>query len=422
MSGLPLQILSGAWTTLCVMAPYLLAGFLAAGVLSLFIRPEWVERHLGGRGLKPVAKAALLGVPLPLCSCGVIPVAAGLRRHGASRGATVAFLLSTPQTGADNILVVLSLLGPVFAVFSPIAAFATGLLGGTLTALAERSEASAPAPCAGDCCASGTGARALWSGLQYGFVTLARDIAAPLLVGVLIAGTLTALVPEDFFTGALGTGFTGILVMMLLGIPVYVCATASVPIAAALMLKGVSPGAALAFLITGPATNAATVATVWKMLGRRTAFIYLGTILVAALGLGLLLNAVFAATGASPKPTLAAAHVHAEGVGPFRVTAAVALLVVLGASFLPRRAKGTAEEVANAMTLQVTGMTCAHCAEKVRAALAALPGVCAAQVDLAAGRATVTGEALDAEGLCQALRDAGYEATVEEEQAACGKV
>ena len=419
MTDLTLRILEGAWTTLCTMAPYLLAGFLASGVLSLFIRPEWVERHLGGRGLKPVVKGALFGVPLPLCSCGVIPVAAGLRRHGASRGATVAFLLSTPQTGADNMLVVWSLLGPVFAVFSPVAAFATGLLGGTLTALAERADEPAPpaAPCADACCAPTGKGRAFLAAFHYGFVTLARDIAVPLLVGLLIAGLLTAVVPPNFFTGALGTGFTGILVMMLLGVPVYVCATASVPIAAALMLKGVSPGAALAFLITGPATNAATIATVWKLLGRRTAAIYLGTIFVAAIGLGLLLNAIFAMTGIPPVPRIEHAHVHEQAVGPFGIASALLLLAVLGYSFFGRRRREEADltgeaEDGETVTLNVTGMTCEHCAESVRTTLAAVAGVRAAQVDLAAKKAVVVGDSLSPDTLLSAVRTAGYEATV----------
>ncbi len=420
MSDLLLRTLLGAWTTLCAMAPYLLAGFLAAGVLSLFIRPEWVERHLGGRGFKPIVKASLFGVPLPLCSCGVIPVAAGLRRHGASRGATVAFLLSTPQTGADNILVVLSLLGPVFALFSPVAAFATGLLGGAVVTLAERADpaSAAPAPaCADDCCASSGARRSFAAALHYGFVTLARDVAAPLAVGLLIAGLLTTLVPPDFFTGALGTGLTGILVMILLGIPVYVCSAGSIPIAAALMLKGVSPGAALAFLITGPVTNAATIATVWKLLGRRTAFLYLATVFAAAIGLGLLLNAVFTLTGISPAPPLADTHVHCKSPGLFSVLSAVVLLGVLAASFFGRRSPHEDKlagqtETTPAVRLTISGMTCDHCAQSVRNALLKLPGVREVRVDLSAGQAAVTGEGLDAESLCRAVRSAGYDAAV----------
>jgi copper chaperone CopZ len=205
--------------------------------------------------------------------------------------------------------------------------------------------------------------------------------------------------------------------MMLLGIPVYVCSAASIPIAAALMLKGVSPGAALAFLITGPVTNAATIATVWKLLGRRTAFLYLATVFAAAVGLGLLLNTVFALTGISSTPPLADIHVHAEGPGIFRILSAFALLGVLVASFFGRRSPrednlaGRTEAAPN-VRLTISGMTCDHCARSVRGALARLPGVREVRVDLSAGQAVVTGEGLDPESLCRAVRGSGYDASV----------
>ena len=213
----------------------------------------------------PVIKASLLGVPLPLCSCGVIPVAASLRRHGASRGATTAFLLSTPQTGVDSIVVTYSLMGGLFALIRPVVAFITGLVGGWLVdALAGQDYGNATgvnpsAPCAGECCAlSVRRQNRLVRALHYGFVTLPRDIGKALVVGLIISGVIAAFVPDDFFAGVFGTGLVGMLIMMAVGMPLYVCATGSVPVAAALMMKGVSPGAALVFLMTGPATNAAT--------------------------------------------------------------------------------------------------------------------------------------------------------------------
>ncbi len=143
------EILLKTWETLVEMSPFLLFGFLVAGILYVFIRPELVERHLGGRGILQVVKASLLGVPLPLCSCGVIPVSASLRRHGAGRGATTSFLISTPQTGVDSIMVTLSLLGPVFAIFRPLFAFVSGIFGGAVVNAFDREEerrASSPAP------------------------------------------------------------------------------------------------------------------------------------------------------------------------------------------------------------------------------------------------------------------------------------
>ncbi|HAK96659.1 MAG TPA: hypothetical protein DCM87_17120 [Planctomycetes bacterium] len=326
------------WQVLGEMAPYLLFGFLAAGVLAVAIPPEAVERHLGGRGLWPAVKAAVFGIPLPLCSCAVIPVTASLMRHGASRSASIAFLLSTPQTGIDSILVTLSLLGPAFAIFRPIAAFVIGVAGGGLVALLDKepaaAQAAAPAGCechAAPCCREhrpNAAARVF----SYGFVTLPRDIALPLLVGLAISGVIAIAVPADFFAGSLGTGATGMLLMMVLGLPLYVCATASVPIAAVLIAKGVSPGAALVFLMTGPATNAATIATVWKLMGRRTAGIYLGTVAVSALACGVLLDWIIVASG-----TEAYCHGFLELPPLVRTACAAALLIVLGAAMLPRR-------------------------------------------------------------------------------------
>lgn len=327
------------WAVLGAMAPYLLFGFFMAGVLAMFLSAETVERQLGGGGGWPVLKAAFWGVPLPLCSCSVIPVATSLRKHGASRGATTAFLLSTPQTGVDSIFVTYSLLGPVFAVFRPIAAFVTGLLGGTLVAIFDREHLKNDAPartlCEDECC-SPTSKSIRWlRGLRHGFVTLPRDIGRELLIGLGIAGLITALIPPDLFSGALKPGPLQMAVMMALGIPIYVCATASVPIAAALIAKGVSPGAAFAFLVTGPATNAATLMTLLKLLGWKSAAIYLATIVVGALGGGWMLDQLTVTQGA--------VHAHAGHFampGVLQSAAAVALLGILGfAVFGHRKAK-----------------------------------------------------------------------------------
>jgi len=289
------------WDTLCDMAPYLLFGFLMAGVLSVVMSSEFIERHLGRGGITSILKASLFGVPLPLCSCSVIPVATSLRKHGASEGATAAFLLSTPQTGVDSIMATLSLLGPIFAVFRPVAAFVAGILGGTLveTTAPSRADTVEAPKCTEECCSSGNGRSKLARAFRYGLVTLPREIAGPLIIGLAIAGVISALVPTDFFADKLGKGIVAMLVMMALGIPVYVCATASIPVAAAMMLKGITPGAALVFLMTGPATNAAAIAALWKVLGRRTTVIYLVVVALTALAAGLCLDYLFNVTRAS---------------------------------------------------------------------------------------------------------------------------
>ncbi|HSV27352.1 MAG TPA: permease, partial [Sedimentisphaerales bacterium] len=245
-------ILLDFWGTVVRMAPFLLFGFAVAGVLSIIISRRFVETHLGGKGLFSVVKASLIGVPMPLCSCGVIPVATSLRRHGASKGATISFLISTPSTGIDSFFVTLGLLGWVMAIFRPIVAFISGVIGGGLADLSDRSAPVEKRPkCDGDCCDEVPKQNRLVRALRHSFVTLPRDIGRPLLLGITIAALIGAFMPDDFFQKHLPPGILSMLVMMLIGIPMYVCASASVPIAAALIAKGISPGAALVFLIVG---------------------------------------------------------------------------------------------------------------------------------------------------------------------------
>ena len=323
------HVLVDFWRTIAEMSPYLLFGFLVAGILSVLISQQLVERHLGGRGVWPLLKASLFGVPLPLCSCGVIPVSISLHKHGAGKGATISFLLSTPQTGVDSIFVTLSLLGPVLAVFRPLVAFVTGIIGGILVNVfgqTKKDKDQVPQKCSEPCCdGSNKNNRKIARGLKYGFVTLPHDIGKAMLAGLVVAAVISALVPDDFFAEKLsGTGILPMLAMMVLGIPVYVCATASVPIAAALIAKGLTPGAALVFLITGPATNAVAFITIAKILGRRTAIVYIFTVVVCALGAGLLLDSAFPQLGIYVQ-----SHMHTMEPSILGHISAVALLSVL---------------------------------------------------------------------------------------------
>ena len=412
---IPLQF----WAVLGEMAPFLLFGFLAAGALSVLVSPRFVERHLGGDGIGPVLKAAAFGVPLPLCSCGVIPVAASLRRHGASPGATTAFLIATPQDGVDSVLVTFSLLGWVFAIFRVGVALVSGVIGGIWVAAGQAKQHAGPAPTpCHDACRAGRDRGRLRRALAYGFVTLPRDIGRPLLGGLVVAALISAAVPKDSFAPYLGGGAGAILIMMLLGVPVYVCATASVPVAAALvMTAGVSPGAALAFLMTGPATNAATIVTVWRVLGRRTALIYLATVAGSAVAAGLLLDALVATedlTVSAGMPWMLPAAGKSVG--------AVVLLAILGWAVFGRRSarppQAPATGQVQSQELRVGGMTCSHCAANVRRALLACAGVTAAEVDLGGGAATVTGERVDPEALRSAVEGLGYRATIVSEGSA----
>jgi uncharacterized membrane protein YraQ (UPF0718 family) len=326
-------ILFDFWATALEMSPYLLFGFFMAGLLSVLVSQRLVEKHLGGRGVWPLVKVSLFGVPLPLCSCSVIPVTMSLHKHGATRGSAIAFLLSTPQTGVDSIFVTYSLLGPVFAVFRPVAALITGIVGGLFVSLIDDSSKGAAEvveKCNDSCCENPHKSSCIVRALKYGFVRLPSDIGVALLIGLIAAAFISALIPDGFFADKLGTGIGAMVIMMLLGIPVYVCATASVPVAAAMIMKGLTPGAALVFLMTGPATNAASFITIWKVLGGKSAVAYILTVIVCALAGGLLMDYFFRTAGAS-----ALEHVHGTMMPePVKYAAAAVLFVVLAVAII----------------------------------------------------------------------------------------
>jgi hypothetical protein len=331
------DILIQAWNVTAVMAPYLLLGFFVAGVLSAFVPVSFIERHLGKRGLWQIVKASLLGVPIPLCSCSVIPVAASLRRHGATKGATISFLTSTPQTGVDSIAATWGLLGPLFAVFRTAVAFITGVICGVVTEAFTPPSAESADECRDESCPAcnpTSGAHKWKQVLIYGFSTLPRDIGKALLIGIIISGLLGALVPADFFTRYLNSEWLSMLAVMALGIPLYVCSTGSIPIALAMIGMGLSPGAALVFLITGPATNTATIATVLKTMGFRAVVIYLITLAGCSLAAGYLLNRLITTQVITEQ-----IHRHESTAGYLEQICALFLIGLLLAAILPKKNK-----------------------------------------------------------------------------------
>ncbi|MFO7871735.1 MAG: SO_0444 family Cu/Zn efflux transporter [Kiritimatiellia bacterium] len=393
--------------TFLEMAPYLLFGFAMAGLLSVLISERLVRKHLGGHGLWSVLKASCFGVPLPLCSCGVVPVAAALRRQGAGKGATTAFLISTPQTGVDSIMVTLSLLGPVFAIFRPVAAFVSGVIGGAAVNLVSESRVDNPGAQAHSAdegnSSDANGKPLLVRALAYGFLTLPRDIGRPLLAGVFIAGLISVAVPTDFLPESIRTGIPAMLLLLALGVPMYVCATASIPIAAALLVKGVAPGAVLVFLMTGPATNAATLATLWKLLGKKTTVIYLLAVAATAMLSGLLLDGLFASGGYE-----SAAHVHRMLPFSVKLISALILLAVLAYALLFSRRRDHLPAGVPLTRLKIEGMTCSHCAESVKEVLSRCSGVTSVAVSQERGEAVVAGKRASLEELVEAVAALGY--------------
>ena len=270
------------------MSPYLLLGFLIAGVLHVFVPGRFYAKYLSQDNKLSVLFAALLGVPLPLCSCGVIPTAIGLKNEKASNGAVASFLIATPQTGIDSILATYSVLGLGFAVIRPVAALVTGVCGGLLVNRFVKEESGSAV--AEDACHAEHGSKILRV-LRYAFVEMMEDIGPRLIVGLLLAALIQVAVPDEFFLHFGANPLLQMLIILLVAVPMYICSTGSIPIAAALIMKGLSPGAALVMLMAGPAVNLASILVVRKSLGKRFTIIYLLVIVGFSVLFGLLLNA-----------------------------------------------------------------------------------------------------------------------------------
>ena len=274
------------------MSPYLLLGFFFAGVMHAFIPGMVYNRYLGGKGFKSVFYGALFGVPLPLCSCGVLPTAMSLRKQGASKGATASFLISTPETGIDSIIATYSVLGLPFAVIRPVAAFCNAIMGGWLiNKFGDKDEVVPVDASAKTCCCHHKQEETHHEGflgkmreaLRFGFVEMIEDIGKWLVIGLVIAGLITVFVPDEFFALFRGNTQLSMLLVLCIAIPMYICATGSIPIAVALMMKGLTPGAALVLLMAGPACNMASILVINKTLGRKSLVLYLVSIITMAI-------------------------------------------------------------------------------------------------------------------------------------------
>ena len=309
------------------MAPYILFGLLFAGILHELVPDTLVTKHLGKENIGSVVKATLFGVPLPVCSCGVIPLATSIKKSGASKGATLSFLISTPITGVDSILATYGMFGWAFTIYRVVTSMVIAMVAGVLTNYLDKEEEK-PKPLfstaaasgfsmkppqsqageEGSCCSSGSCCESgekrgfsLTAALRYAFVTLLGDIAKPLFWGLLIGALITVAIPQNLSDILVGYSWLSYLIVIAIAVPMYVCATASLPIAAALMLSGVSAGAAFVFLSAGPATNTVTIGVVKKMLGSRSLYIYLGTIVAGSVLFGLGLDYIFDISEIDPR-------------------------------------------------------------------------------------------------------------------------
>jgi uncharacterized protein len=393
-------MIEASWEILAQLAPWLFIGMAVAGALHGLLPKNFVRRHLGGRG--GVGRAVMLGVPLPLCSCGVIPAGLGLKKDGASDGATVGFLISTPQTGVDSILVSASFLGWPFAIFKVLSAGITGLVGGWLANSVSDSESST----IDDGVHSDSGGRTL-SDMVGHAVELLQSIWQWLIFGVVASAAIGEFVPDGFFEAISGYGgLVASLAVLAFSLPLYVCATASVPIAAALVLNGLPPGAALVFLMAGPASNMATIGAIYAGLGKRILVVYLGTIMVGSVALGMAADFVI-------DPEVIAQtmeHHHTSLIGHL---SAVALLLFVAKfatddtrRFFARRK--TVDDAEPMSVVGIDGMTCSGCSGAVENVIRKLDGVSNVVVNLEPGQAVVHGS-VDLKQIQSAIVAAGFE-------------
>ncbi|MCM1331862.1 MAG: SO_0444 family Cu/Zn efflux transporter [Bacteroides sp.] len=389
------EILIILFNMLNEMSPYILLGFLIAGVLHAFVSPRLMSKHLSGTGAGSVVKAALLGIPLPLCSCGVLPTAVALRRNGASRAASSSFLIATPQTGVDSIAATYSLLGPAFAIIRPVAALVTSFMGGMAVGVAERSDY--PEEIASECQVEAmekkTFLQKLWEMLRYGFFDMVRSIGKWLILGLVIASLITMFVPENFFVMLSSYPIVAMIAVVIVAVPMYVCATGSIPIALSLMLKGLSPGAAFVLLMAGPAANFASVTVIARTMGKRCATVYLGSIVLSAITFGLAIDYLLPSQWFLGHVSQMHGACHVEDLSVFSlicsIVLAILLIVAMIANYIPKHNKQT---TTMNKEYKIKGMSCAHCKATVEKNLAKLPGVTSVSVDLSRGVAFVEGE------------------------------
>ncbi|HEY9115051.1 MAG TPA: permease [Bacteroidales bacterium] len=398
------------------MAPYLLLGFLFAGLLKVFLPQNLMNKYLGKSNFNSVLNASLLGIPLPLCSCGVLPAGISLYNNGASKGSSVSFLISTPQTGVDSILVTWSMLGLPFALIRPVAALVTGLTGGLLT---NRFEKNSTHKKKEKVAVEQTfkPKKTLKAVLDYAFIEMVADIAKWLVIGLLIAAFIAVAIPDNFFTDFKLTGLLGMLIILVVSIPLYVCATSSVPIAAVLLLKGLSPGTLLVFLMAGPATNAATMTVIANNFGKKTLFIYLAALISGSILFGLIIDYFLPVNWFAPILGMGEHH-HSFLPEWLNISSAVLLTLLIAYYFVKNifnkmntskslDPQGFSIEVPS-LEINVEGMTCEHCKNRVETGLKSMQNIGNAVANPETNRVKIFGKDLNLEQIGQKITDLGY--------------
>lgn len=409
------------------MSPYVLLGFLIAGLLHEFVKPETMSRHLSGKGWNPIFKAALLGVPLPLCSCGVLPTAVGLYRQGASKGATTAFLISTPQTGVDSIAATYSLLGLPFAILRPIAALIGGFLGGIGVNLVDNNDSEhltansslhhfneSHTECNSTCCASSSVHKSfvakILGAIKYGLVDMVASVGKWLVIGLVVAALITVYVPDHFLISLSDRPFVAMLAMIVVAVPMYVCATGSIPIAMSLVVKGLNPGAAFVLLMAGPAANFASMIVLGKTIGKKATAIYVFSVIFTAFIFGLLVDYAFPADWlAALRGSVSESCCHTFGWFPTSCTVLLILALLYSSVSIKFLSVEKLHNSSDMTTIfKIEGMACNHCRMAVEKAISAVAGVENVVVSLSDNTATVQGD-FDKAEVIKAISEAGFD-------------
>ena len=388
------------------MAPYLILGFFFAGILHVFVKKENISKYLGAKNIKSIVYATLIGIPLPLCSCGVIPTGVSFYKDGASKGATVSFLISTPQTGIDSIMATYSLIGLPFAILRPIIALLTGIFGGYLTnKITHKNIESFNQPLQKK--KIKTNQNKIKSLFNYAFVELVQDISKWLIIGLVIAAIISILIPDNFFNQYVGNKFISMLIVLLASIPFYVCATGSIPIAAVLLMKGISPGAALVFLMAGPATNTATISVIGSSLGRKTLFTYLVSIIVGALFFGILIDYILPFNFINLS-ILSNCHNHSNLNLINHLSFFILVGSILFATTKKYLLKNNSIHKNNSIEIKVLGMKCNHCKANVEKRINEIKNVEKVIALPQENRVIIQGTNIKIEQIIQTIKNLGY--------------
>ncbi len=397
------------------MAPYILLGLFFVGLMNLWITKNIVEKHIGKNNIESIIKAAIFGIPLPLCSCGVIPTAVYMSQSKASKPAVVSFLTATPQTGIDSILATYGMMGPIFAIYRPFAALVMGIFGGMMTkkfykeekkafisleVLNEKQEES-----------NKTFTDKFF---KYPYIDFLDDIAPQFIFGIVIAGLISFLIPDDYFANSgFNSGILAMLLMIAIGVPMYICATASIPIAVALILKGFSPGAAFIFLAVGPTTNAASFTVLSKSLGKKIVSIYIISIIISSIIFAYLLDFIYYYFEIDYLAFLNTGHHHHSDFSLITIISSILLLLLLISSIYRIYLKKyflKSDVPKGYSKINISGMTCSHCSDTITKTLNQIKGLEDINVDHISGTAIFKGE-WDKEKIKEKISDAGYEVT-----------